>query len=299
MQVVITGGTGFVGTHLSARLLDGGHEVTAIGTRDAEKVPERPQFRYLQADTCEPGPWQEAAAQADLLVNLAGRTIFHRWSPKYKQQIYDSRILTTRHLVAAMESSPKSILISASAVGFYGDCGDSELTETSPRGQGYLADISRDWEAEALAAGDKGARVVVTRFGIVLGDQGGALATMLPAFRSFVGGPLGSGRQWFPWIHIDDLLAALDFLISQPDLHGVFNLCAPNPVRNSEMARALGSALGRPAKVPMPSMALKLMLGELASVLLASQRTLPSRLVDAGFQFRYPLLDGALADLLA
>ncbi len=216
----------------------------------------------------------------------------------YKQQIYDSRILTNRYLVEALPSTSQTNLVSTSAVGYYGDCGDTELTEASSPGRDYLADVAKAWEAEANAAEAKGARVVIARFGIVLGADGGAFAKMLPAFKSFVGGPLGNGKQWFPWIHIQDMVAALWFLGAGTELSGPFNLCAPYPVRNSAMAAALGKVLDRPAGMPAPAFMLKMMMGELAGVLLASQRTLPSNLLESGFQFRFPKIDAALENLV-
>ena len=298
MRVVVTGGTGFIGRHLCADLLNRGYFVTALGTRQPQEGVQSGQFRHIQADTTVAGAWQEDVNQADLVFNLTGITIFHRWSAAYKKRIYDSRILTTRNVAAAL--SPKAVLINTSAVGYYGDGGDTELTENSPCGRDFLALLARDWEAEASVARDQGVRVVLPRFGIVLGADGGAMASMLPAFRNFVGGPLGSGRQWFPWIHVQDLIGALNFLSAQDDLEGPVNLCAPNPVRNVEMARALGRVLGRPAKMAVPSLALKMMMGrELTAVLLASQRSIPARLMAAGFAFAFPEIEAALKDLVA
>jgi uncharacterized protein (TIGR01777 family) len=299
MKILVTGGTGFVGSHLCAGLTGRGHFVTALGTRAHAPMQSSPQFQYLQADTTRPGQWQDAVEQADVIVNLAGRSIFHRWSQQYKQKMFDSRILTTRNLVQALPQGSAATLISASAVGFYGDSGERELTEVSVNGQDFLAELSREWEKEAAAAERKGSRVVIMRLGIVLGADGGALATMLPAFRSFVGGPLGSGRQWFPWIHIHDLKAAFDFVISRTDLEGPFNLCSPNPVRNAELAQALGQALGRPAKFNLPKFIIKTVAGELGQVLLASQKAVPARLLEAGFEFDYPKIQKALQDLVA
>jgi uncharacterized protein (TIGR01777 family) len=299
MRVLITGGSGFVGTNLSRYCLKLGHRVTALGTRESYGRIDHPGFVYHSADTTRPGRWQECVADSDWIFNLAGRTIFHRWTHRYKQQIYDSRILTTRCVVDAFPSRTKAVLISASAVGYYGNGGDTELTESSPGGHDFLASVSRDWEYEANRAEDKGVRVAVARFGIVLGAGGGALARMVPAFRSFVGGPLGDGRQWFPWMHIDDLTAACCLLASREDLHGPFNFCAPVPVRNLEVSQSLGKVLGRPAKMAVPRLALKMMMGEMAEVLLGGQRTVPSRLTAAGFEFRYPQIEGALSDLVS
>ena len=253
MQVIITGGSGFVGTHLIRDCLNQGHRVVALGSRPAYKGIVHADFEYLCADTSRSGQWQQRVAESELIFNLAGRTIFRRWTRKYKQQIYDSRILTTRHLVEALPATTDIGLVSTSAVGYYGNCGDTELTEEAPAGNDFLASVSRDWEAEALKAQGKGARVAIMRFGIVLGHDGGALAKMVPAFKSCMGGPLGKGRQWFPWIHIDDLTAVCLYLAAHGDLCGAFNLCAPNPVRNVEMAQSLGKVLDRPAKIPIPA----------------------------------------------
>ncbi len=298
MKAVITGGTGFVGSHLGRFLIDAGHEVTALGTRAHFDPGANSRFHYIRGDTTAAGDWQEHVARADLVFNLAGRTIFRRWSRKYKAQIYDSRIRTTRHVVEALPSSGSAVLISTSAVGYYGDCGDRELAEDAAAGNDFLAGLGKAWEAAALAAEKKGVRVVLARFGIVLGADGGALSKMIPSFRSFVGGPLGGGHQWFPWIHLRDVIRALAFLASRGDLKGPFNLCAPNPVRNGDMARALGAALDRPAKLAVPAFVLRTMMGELAGVLLGSQRAIPASLLEAGFQFEFPGIDGALEDIV-
>lgn len=298
MKVAVTGGSGFVGTHLSRQLLDAGHEVLSFGTRAVYRHIDHPAFTYQSADTTRPGDWQQGIADADVIYNLAGRTIFQRWTKRYKQQIYDSRILTTRHLVAALTQASRKVLVSTSAVGYYGDCGDTELTEASPLGADFLAEVSRDWEAEAMGAEAKGARVAIARFGVVLGTDGGALAKMIPAFRSFVGGPLGTGRQWFPWIHMHDLVGALEFLAFTESLSGPFNLTAPNPVRNKEMAATLGRVLGRPAVLAAPAFMLKLAMGELSCILLGSQRALPSQLLKAGYDFAFPSIEAALENLL-
>jgi uncharacterized protein (TIGR01777 family) len=298
MKVVITGGSGFVGTHLCRHLLSAGHKVTAIGNRQRYHLIDHDRFAYVSADTTRPGDWQQVITKADLIFNLAGRTIFKRWTKRYKQHIYDSRILTTRYVVDALSASFQSVLVSTSAVGYYGHCGDTELTEASPPGKDFLAKVAMDWEAEAKAARKKGARVAIARFGIVLESDGGALARMIPAFKSFVGGPLGNGKQWFPWIHMQDMVAALAYLASGADLTGPFNLCAPNPVSNAMMAAALGKALGRPAGMPAPAFMLKMVVGELAGVLLGSQRALPSSLLASGFRFQFPEIDTALANLV-
>jgi uncharacterized protein len=298
MKILITGGTGFVGTHLSRACLGAGHEVTVLGTRSPLPQGDPPGLHRVAADATRPGPWQDHAAAADLTFNLAGRNIFQRWTRKYKQQIYDSRILTTRNVVDALPGDGSAVLISTSAVGYYGSCGDMELNEESPAGTDFLASLARDWETEALQAEAKGVRVALARFSVVLGRNGGAMAKMIPAFKSFMGGPLGNGRQWFPWIHIQDLVDALRFLARRSDLYGPFNLCAPYPVTNAAMAGALGKALGRPAKIPVPAFMVRMMTGELGDVLLSSQRTLPVRLLAAGFEFDFESIDAALADIV-
>ncbi|MCB2145672.1 MAG: TIGR01777 family oxidoreductase [Deltaproteobacteria bacterium] len=297
MKIAITGASGFVGTALTRLLLDAGHGVTGLGTSTSHPLQSVAHFTWVSADTTLAGTWQTAVSQADAVVNLAGRTIFKRWSRAYKARIVDSRILTTRNIVSAMDGEGK-ILISASAVGFYGSRGDQPLTEHSTPGTDFLAGLSVDWEEAALEAEKQGVRVAIMRFGVVLGAGGGALAQMLPAFRMFAGGPLGSGRQWFSWIHMADLLAAIQFLLDRENARGPYNCCAPGAVRQKDFARALGAALGRPAVVPAPSLALRLMMGEVAGVLLASQKVRPDRLIADGFAFRFADIDSALADLV-
>jgi len=297
MQVIITGGTGFIGRALSRRLLDQGHAVTALGTRDTFDLPY-PGLRYIQADTTLEGSWQAYAAEADLVFNLAGRTVFHRWTKAYKQKMIDSRVLTTRNLVSALSQGSKRVLVSASAVGFYGNGGETVLTEDAPNGDDFLAKLSRDWEDEASAAAQKGYRVILGRFGIVLGRDGGALQAMLPAYRTFVGGPIGDGRQWFPWIHLEDLIEALLFAADATGLQGPVNMCSPNPVRNRELAHKVGKVINRPAKLAVPTSMLRLLLGEMTSALVASQREIPQKLIESGFEYQYPELENALTHIL-
>ena len=206
---------------------------------------------------------------------------------------------TTRNLVEAIPSSldKKITLFSTSAVGYYGFHGDEELIEESPPGNDFLARLSIDWEGEALKAKEKGARVVITRFGIVLGEKGGALGQMVPLFKKFVGGPIGGGKQWFSWIHIKDLAEAFVFLMKHPEISGPMNLCAPNPVRNKDLAKTLGKVLHRPSFMPAPGFMIKLFLGEFGSVILEGQRVVPRRLLDHGFVFQYPDIGKALQSL--
>ena len=298
MNITVAGASGFVGKALTRRLLENGHTVTGLGTSRNHPLQTMPNFTWIRADTTRPGVWQAAVETADAVVNLAGRTIFKRWTRAYKSRIADSRLETTNNIVSAMTGSNQT-LISTSAVGYYGDRGDETLTEASSPGEDFLARLAVDWEQQALAGEQRGVRVAVLRFGVVLGAGGGALAQMLPAFRSFAGGPIGSGRQWFAWIHVADLLDAIQFLLENDQTRGPYNACSPGIVRQRDFARGLGKVLSRPALVPVPSLALRLMLGEMAGVLLASQRVRPERLLEDGFSFRFADIESALADLVS
>jgi len=294
MKILVTGASGFVGTHLTGFLLNRKHEVVGLARSLRNKGFSHSKYRFIAADTAQPGPWQEALADVDAVVNLAGRSIFGRWNEAVKTEIRESRILTTRHLVQGLPSGKRVVLISASGVGFYGNRGDEVLTEDAPAGDDYLAGLSKDWEGEALAATAKGARVVLARLGVVLGKGGGAMAQMIPAFKSFLGGPIGNGRQWFPWIHLEDLSAAMLFLLERPEISGPVNLCAPDPVTNRDFAGALGRALKRPALMPAPAFMVRMALGEFADVLLGSQRAVPKKLQQHHFGFRYPDIQSAV-----
>lgn len=240
-----------------------------------------------------------AVPEHDWLINLAGASIFRRWSEAYKTEVYDSRIRTTRNLVIALaEGDRRQLLCSTSAVGYYGPRGDEVLTEDSPPDAYFLAKLAEDWEAEALKAQELGVRVVITRFGIVLGRGGGALGQMVPMFQRFMGGILGTGTQWFSWIHQADHARAFSFIKAHPEIHGPVNLTAPHPVRNRELTRALGQVLHRPTILPAPAFMMRLVLGEMADALLTGQRVIPQKLMDAGFRFKFPTIAEALKDLL-
>lgn len=298
MRIFITGGSGFIGTRLSLFLLDHGYRIIATGTSAAPRTISHPNYRYISADTTQPGAWQDQLEDIDAAVNLAGRNIFSLWSDAYKQQIYDSRILTTRNLVEALPANSEIILCTTSAAGYYGDRGDEVLLEDASPGDDFLAKVSQDWEKEAFEAEAKGIRVAAMRFSVVLGKNGGALAKMLPAFKFLVGGPLGSGLQWFPWIHLDDLMAAVVFILTNQDISGPVNFCAPGAVRHRDFAKALGNALNRPSFLKAPGFMVRLVMGELGAVLLSSQRVLPDKLLKAGFEFQYPDIEQALRDLV-
>jgi len=298
MKVLITGGLGFVGTQLCIRLLERRHQVTIVD-RSPEPHEYTPQeVGYVSGDTTVQGPWQEEVAAQDAVINLAGTSIFNRWNDKTKKLIYDSRVLTTHNVVEAMPNKEGAVLCSTSAAGYYGFRGNEEITEDGTPGEDFLAGVCVDWENEASKAADKGIRVVITRFGIVLGKTGGALGQMIPAFKRFVGGPLGSGNQWFSWIHMEDLLNAFLFVLENQEISGPVNFCSPNPVRNKDLAKALGKVLSRPSLLKTPGFMLRLVLGEFGSVLLEGQRVLPTKLLKHGFTFCYPDISEALEEVV-
>ena len=298
MKIVITGGSGFVGTHLAQDLLSGGHRVLALGrSADPHRIHHQ-SYKYVAADTTRPGDWQNEFEDADAIVNLAGATIFRRWSADYKKQIYESRILTTRNVVASLPPDRPIILCSASGAGYYGSRGDDLLDEDRPAGDDFLAGVSVDWEKEALQAANANLRVAVMRFGVILGKGGGALAKMIPAFKFFAGGSMGSGKQWFPWMHLTDLMAAVQFIIDHDDLSGPVNFCAPNQIRYRDLAKTLAQALNRPAVMPAPAFLIRLVMGEFGDVFLASQRTVPQKLLNHGFSFQYPHIEDAIRAVL-
>lgn len=294
MRILVTGASGFIGMHLCRSLLSRNHQVIGMGRSAAKSRIAHEGYRFIAVDTTRPGRWQEHLSEIDAVINLAGRSIFGRWTGAVKNEIRESRILTTRHLVQGLTAPKGTTLISASGVGFYGNRGDDILTEDEPAGEDFLARLSVDWEGEALIAAEKGARVVLARLGVVLGAGGGALAQMIPAFKRYVGGPVGSGRQWFPWIHLEDLVAAVHFLLEHPGIRGPVNLCAPTPVLNRDLAAALGKVLNRPAIMPAPTFVIRMVLGEFAEVLLGSQRAIPQKLQEHRFPFHYPDIEAAL-----
>jgi len=299
MKTFITGGTGFVGSYLSKELVKQGHEVTIL-TRRAGLAASAPQgISFLTGDPTQAGPWMEAVPEHDWIINLAGASIFSRWTKGHKKEIIDSRILTTRNLVTALaRGDRRQFFCSTSAVGYYGPRGDEILTEESQQDSYFLAHLAEDWEAEALKAQELGIRVALTRFGIILGRGGGALGQMVPMFRRFMGGVLGKGNQWFSWLHQEDQVHAYTFLLEHPEIQGPVNFTAPLPVRNRELTRTLGRVLHRPTFLPVPAFMMRLILGEFAEALLTGQRVLPKKLLDAGFRFKFPTLEEALKDLL-
>ena len=261
MKVFMTGGTGFVGTALTRRLIAAGHRVTILTQSENDIRLRMPNLAHLIGNPNLPGEWQTAVKDHDAIINLAGASIFSRWTDEQKKILRASRMDTTRNLVEALPADARQItFFSTSAVGYYGFHEDEVLTESSPAGTDFLARLAADWETEALRAQEKGARVVITRFGIVLGQNGGALGQMIPLFKYFLGGPLGSGRQWFSWVHMQDLTEAFIFLLGHPEISQAVNLCSPNPVRNKDLGRALGRVLRRPSFLPAPGFMMELIL---------------------------------------
>lgn len=301
MRIFIAGGTGFIGGTLVRQFTEAGHEVTVLVRRAGAPANLPNRATALIGDPTKPGPWQEQVALHQVVINLTGAPIFHRWTREYKKLLYESRILSTRNIVDALPAAGVTpcTLINASAIGYYGFHGDDEITETAPAGRDFLAELCVAWENEAFRAKARGVCVLVIRIAPVLGQGGGALAQMLPIFRLGLGGRLGHGRQWFSWIHIDDFCRAILFLCQQTALTGPVNFCAPNPVTNRELTAALGHALHKPAVLPVPGIALKLVLGEMSSVLLEGCRVLPQVLCQSKFVFGYQTVVDTLHDLVS
>lgn len=301
MKVFITGATGFVGSYLTRNLQDEGHQITALVRSSASAGRMPAGVAVVQGDPTRPGTWQRSVGEQDAIINLAGASIFTPWTKKARQLILESRILTTRNLVDALETGNGApVLLSSSAVGYYGGRDDDRvLDESSGAGHDFLGEVGVKWEAEAKRAKEFGARVVLCRFGIILGKDGGALSRMIPAFNNYAGSALGSGRQWFPWIHEKDIYRILSFVMGSEAIDGPINCTAPNPVTNADFARTLAEVLRKPLILPaVPRFMLRTILGEFADVLLKGQRAIPRKLLDAGFEFQFPTLREALDDLL-
>ncbi len=288
MKVILTGASGFVGSHLKPMLVRAGHEVRTVGRGTASDVDWDPSLLGKEVARC------------DAIIHLAGENLFgKRWNAAQKAKLRSSRIDTTKLLAALAAQRQKCTFVSSSAVGWYGPHANGELDESSARGSDFLADLCQDWEQATEAASAAGVRTVRVRTGVVLGLGGGALAKMLPPFRFGVGGPLGNGKQWVSWVHIHDLCRLFQFLIETPACQGVYNGTAPSPVTMSELAKCLGRVMHRPALFPVPGPILRAALGECADVLLTGQKVLPRRALAAGFQFEHPELEGALSELLS
>ncbi len=302
MRVLIAGGTGLIGRALTEALVADDHEVVVLS-----RFPERHRMRLPSSVRLEKwdgrtqGEWVTWVAWADAIVNLAGENIAAgRWTAERKRRIRESRVSAGRVLaeaVASVQQRP-SVFVQASAVGYYGPCGDEEVTEETPPGNDFLGQVAQEWEASSAAVEELGVRRVIIRTGIVLSREGGALASMRFPLMLGLAGPLGSGRQWFPWIHIADEVGAIRFLMERPEAHGPYNLTAPHPVRNAEFIRVAARTVGRPAVMRVPRGALRLLFGEMADVLLEGQRAVPRRLLAEGYTFRFPTVERALEDVL-
>lgn len=300
MRVVITGGSGLIGRTLVAALVGRGDQVVVTSRRPrgvAGLTSALAEWDGLSATALTP-----IIEGADAVVHLIGEGIAdRRWTAARKRQILDSRTRSTAAVAAAFAaaSARPATLLHGTAVGFYGSRGDEELTEDSVAGSGFLVDVSGQWEAASEQIEPLGVRRVLLRTGVVLAAEGGALAKMALPFRFFAGGPVGNGRQWVPWIHIADQVAAMLFLLDNLQIAGAVNLVAPEPATSRDLARAIGKALRRPAFMPAPALAMKLVLGEMAELLLMSQRVVPAALVAAGYSFQFPGIEAAARDLLA
>jgi uncharacterized protein (TIGR01777 family) len=296
MKILISGSHGFIGSALHAHLRQQGHSLLRLirptQVARSDEVFWNPIEHFIE---------RGKLAGVDAVIHLAGENLFGRWNDKKKQAIYDSRVLNTAFLaqtLAKIDPKPKT-LISASAIGYYGDRGEHECIETAQAGEGFLPDVCKDWEEATVPAANAGIRVVNLRFGIVLGKEGGSLAKMMPAFKMGMGGPLGDGQQWVSWISILDAVRAVEFALSRQTLQGPVNAVSPHPVRNKEFAHAIGHALHRPEVVPVPKRMLHFMFGEMADeTVLASTKVLPHKLQMEEFQFEHPDLHTALEAIL-
>ncbi|MBE9180549.1 TIGR01777 family protein [Oculatella sp. LEGE 06141] len=306
MKVAVTGATGFVGSRLVERLQADGHQ-TLILTRNPDRArrmfpttafPGVESFGYTPLAS---GEWQGLISGCDAVVNLAGEPIAEgRWTPERKQSILESRKIGTQKIVEAIsQANPKpEVLVNSSAVGYYGTSETATFDETSPPGDDFLAQVCQEWEAEAQKVTTNGTRLVILRTGIVLG-MGGAIAKMLLPFKLYAGGPIGSGRQWFSWIHREDMVNLILAALTQPSINGVLNATAPNPVRMSEFCQTLGEALSRPSWLPVPDFALELLLGDAAKVVLEGQRVVPKEAQGSGFSYQYPTVKQALQEVVS
>jgi uncharacterized protein (TIGR01777 family) len=302
LKLAVTGATGVIGRALVGDLLGRGDEVTVL-SRDAGRARERLGGSVEAVDWRDPkgeAPPREALRGRQGVVNLLGERLDQRWSDEVKREIRDSRVLATRNLVAALRDLPgderPSVLVSQSASGFYGPRGDEPVDESQPPGHDFLAGVVAEWEAAARGAEELGTRVAITRTGVVLSESGGAVSKMLTPFKLGVGGPVAGGRQYLPWVHVEDSAGAMAFCLDSEGASGPINVCAPEPVTNAEFSKALGRVLRRPALLPVPALTLKLLYGEMAEVVTTGVRMVPTRLEELGYRFRRPDLEDALRD---
>lgn len=302
MKIAIAGATGFVGTGLVEKLHKEGNQIVVLArnVEKAKRIFPAGAFPMVEVVDSNGETLSQVLSGCDGVVNLAGEPIAERWSEQQKKEILTSRVEGTKKIVEAMASSePKpSVLVNASAIGFYGTSETTTFDETSPAGNDFLASVCQQWEGEAHQVESQGVRLVILRFGIVLGN-GGALAKMIPPFKIFAGGPLGTGRQWFSWIHRDDLINLIVYSLDNGAMRGTYNATAPTPVRMSQLCQTLGEVMNRPSWLPVPSFALDVLLGEGAKVVLEGQEVLPKKTQETGFNYQYTTLKPALTEVVA
>lgn len=305
MRVAVTGATGVIGRHAIGAMLERGDQVVVL-TRDPDSARDKlggGVEAQAWADPKHTLPPSDALDQADAILHLLGEPIAQRWTDDAKREIRDSRVLSTRSLVEAIAALPEDrrprALVSQSATGYYGPRGDEPVDESDPAGKDFLAGVTVEWEREAGKATSAGVRVATTRTGVVLSAQGGALEKMLPPFKLGVGGPVAGGKQYVPWVHLDDVVGAMLRCLDDDAASGPINLTAPNPVTNAELSKTLGRVLHRPAVLPVPGLALKALYGEMATIVLTGQRAVPARLGELGYEYRHPRLEDALRDVLS
>lgn len=305
MKIAITGATGFVGSYLVKRLQESGDRIIIL-TRNADRAsrvfPKTafPNLEIVNYNPLQSGDWQKVISGCDGVVNLAGAAIGEgRWTAERKQEIINSRQIGTQKLVEAIAKAEQkpSVLVNASAVGYYGTSETATFEENSPPGNDFLSEVCIAWEAEAHYVKDLGVRLAILRLGVVLG-MGGAIAKMLPIFKLFAGGTIGTGKQWFSWVEVDDVVNLIVAVLKRPDMQGVYNATAPNPVRMADFCHALGDVLHRPSWFPVPAFALELLMGDAAMVVLEGQKVLPNRTLESGFSYKYPSLKPALESFL-
>lgn len=305
MKIAISGATGFVGSRLVKRLHTEGHRILVLtrNTTFAQKVFPSQAFPNLEIISYTPsvsGSWQDSIAGCDGVVNLAGEPIAEgRWTPERKQEILNTRKLGTQKIVEAIaKANPQpTVLVNTSAIGYYGTSETASFDEDSASGNDFLAQVCQEWEAEASKVKNASVRLVILRFGIVLGN-GGALGKMITPFKLFAGGPIGSGQQWFSWIHLDDIVSLIIQALTKPTMEGVYNATAPQPVRMNDLSTTMGNVMNRPSWLPVPGFAIEAILGDGAKVVLEGQQVLPKRTLESGFEFQYPNLPSALKQIL-
>ena len=305
MKIAITGATGLVGTRLVSKLKEQNHQIVVF-TRNSDKARKIfpstrfPNIEIVRYTPLESGTWQDKVSGCDAVVNLAGEPISERWTPQHKKAILESRQIGTRKIVEAIAKAEEkpSVLVSGSAIGYYGTSETATFDETSASGNDFLAEVCQKWEAEAEAVREHGVRLVIVRIGIVLANGGGALGKMLTPFQMGAGGPIGTGRQWFSWVHRDDLVNVLIQAVEREDLSGVYNATSPNPVKMGEFCQTLGEVLNRPSWLPVPEFVIELLLGDGAVVVLEGQQVLPKKTQSANINYQYPEVRSALREIV-